>query len=159
MPLASDGLYDGMKATEYRLMLDGLESPGVTRITGLSEGSYDTIEQPDGGGLLVRKVSSAKVKFDPMTIVRRMDGSPEDQRFLDWWRDTFHLSESFSQGSRVRRSFQIIKLDYGEPVLTFLVMQAWIKSSKFSDLEAGSDAFFEQTIELEHEGLERIPPA
>ena len=159
MALSSDGNYDGMKATEYRLMLDGLESPGVTRISGLSEGSFDTIEQPDGGGLLVRKVSSTKIKFDMITIERRMDGSPEDQRFLDWWRETFYLSENFARGSRVRRSFQIVKLDYGEPVLTFLVMQAWIKSSKFSDLEAGSDSFFTQTIELEHEGLERIPAA
>ncbi len=159
MALASDGNYDGMKATEYRLLLDGLESPGITRISGLSEGSYDTIEQPDGGGLLVRKISSTKVKYEMLTIERRMDNSPEDQRFLDWWRETFHLSENFSRGSRVRRSFQIVKLDYGEPVLTFLVMQAWIKSSKFSDLEAGSDSFFTQTLEIEHEGLERIAAA
>lgn len=159
MPLASDGIYDGMKATEYRLMLDGLESPGVTRISGLSEGTFGVVEQPDGGGLLVRKVSTAKVTFETLSITRRMDGSPEDQRFLDWWRETFYLSENFSRGSQVRRSFQIVKLDYGTPVLAFLVMRAWIKSSKFSDLEAGSDAFFEQTVELEHEGLERIPPA
>jgi len=40
--------------------------------------------------------------------------------------------------------------------LTFAFYKAWIKSSKFTDLEAGSNNLFKQTIVLEHEGLERV---
>ena len=157
MPLVGD-FYEGYKSTEFVLIVDSVESPGVTRITGLSEGEYDTIEQPDGGSTHVHKISSTKVKFDSLTIERRVDGSPEDQRFLDWWRETFYLSDNISQGSAVRRNGQIVKRHNGVDVLTFLFFDAWVKSSKFSDLEAGTDNFFTQTIVLEHEGLERVAP-
>ena len=156
MPQVGD-IWEGFKSTEYVLMVNGVESPGVTKISGLSEGTYDTIEQPDGGSAHIHKISSTKVKFDTLTIERRMDGSPRDQQFLDWWRDTFDYANRTSRGSRTRKNLSIIKYDNGQEVLTFLVYNAWIKSSKFSDLEAGSDSFFTQTIELEHEGLERLP--
>ncbi len=156
MPQVGD-IWEGFKATEFVLVVDAQESPGVTRISGLSEGTYDTIEQPDGGGNHVHKVSSTKIKYDTLTVERRMDGSPRDQQFLTWWQDTFNFADKVSQGSRVRKNFQIIKRDNGATVMTFLVFDGWIKSSKFSDLEAGSDGFFTQTIEIEHEGLERIP--
>lgn len=155
MPQVGD-FWEGFKSTEFVLIIGSSESPGVTRITGLSEGEYDTIEQPDGGSTHVHKISSTKVKFEPLTIERRVDGSPEDQRFLDWWRETFHLQGNVSQGSRVRRNGQIVKRHNGEDVMTFLFFDAWVKSSKFSDLEAGTDNFFTQTIVLEHEGLERL---
>jgi hypothetical protein len=50
----------------------------------------------------------------------------------------------------------IVKRHDGTPVITFAFYNAWIKSSKFTDLEAGSSASFKQTIVLEHEGLERV---
>lgn len=151
-------IVEGYKSTEFVLVVGATESPGVTRITGLSEGEYDTIEQPDGGSTHIHKVSSTKVKFEPLTIERRVDGTEQDQLFLDWWRETFFLSESISQGSAIRRNGKIIKRHNGEDVLTFLFFDAWVKSSKFSDLEAGTDNFFTQTIVLEHEGLERVAP-
>lgn len=152
------GLWEGYRSNEFILRIDEVDSPGVTRITGLSEGSYDTVEQPDGGSMRVHKLSSTKVKFETLVIERRVDGSPEDARWQEWWRQTFSLAENVSQGSRVRRSGKIIKFDSGVPVLAFTFDRGWIKSSKFSDLEAGSDGFLTQTIEIEHEGLERIEP-
>lgn len=152
-------IWEGFKSTEFRLMVNGSESPGFTKVSGLSEGSYDTIEQPDGGGTHVHKVSSTKIKFETLTLERRMDGSPNDQLYKDWWIETFDFANKLSRGSRVRKNFSIVKLDNGTPVLEFLIYGGWIKSSKFSDLEAGSDGFFSQTIEIEHEGLERIAPS
>ena len=151
--------WEGFKSTEYVLIVDAIESPGITRISGLSEGSYDTIEQPDGGGLHIHKVSSTKIKFDTLTIERRMVGGEPDQAYLDWWRETFNITDQVSQGSRFRKNFSIEKRDNGATVMTFLIKDGWIKSSKFSDLEAASDNFFTQTIEIEHEGLERIKPS
>jgi phage tail-like protein len=158
MPQVGD-IWEGYKATEYVLIVDTQESPGVTKIGGLSEGSYDTIEQPDGGSTHIHKVSSTKVKFETLTIERRMDGSPQDKMFQDWWKATFNLADRLSVGSRLRKNFRIEKRDNGATVLTFLITGGWIKSSKFSDLEAGSSNFFTQTIEIEHEGLERIAEA
>ena len=79
--------------------------------------------------------------------------------FQDWWKATFNFADRVSQGSRVRKNFRIEKRDNGATVLTFLITGGWIKSSKFSDLEAGSTNFFTQTVEIEHEGLERIADA
>ena len=50
----------------------------------------------------------------------------------------------------------IEKRHNGEAILRFAFYNAWIKSSKFTDLEAGTNSLFRQTIVLEHEGLERV---
>jgi hypothetical protein len=50
----------------------------------------------------------------------------------------------------------VIKLQNGQEVLRFAFYGAWVKSSKFTDLEAGASGLFKQTLEIEHEGLERV---
>ena len=149
-------IWESYRANEFVLVIDGTESPGVTKVTGLSEGEIDTIEQPDGGTPHVYKVAAAKIKYEPLTIERYCDGSREDQRFREWFRSTFNLNASTQGGSSTRKNGMVVKRHNGERVLTFAFYSAWIKSSKFTDLEAGSTAAFKQTIVLEHEGLERV---
>src|SRR5262245_31070985 len=91
MPTMVDGIYESYRANEFVLIIDGRESPGVSKISGLSEGELETIEQPDGGSNRVYKIAAAKVKFESLTIERYVDGSPEDQRFMDWFKQTFRL--------------------------------------------------------------------
>jgi phage tail-like protein len=155
MPKVGD-FWEGFRANEFRLVIDGTESPGVSKVSGLSEGELDTIEQADGGSDHVYKVSAAKVRFEPLTIERRVDGSAEDKRFRDWFGQTFKLNQPQQGGSSVRKNGLIVKRHLGEDVLMFAFYSAWVKSSKFSDLEAGSTNLFIQTIVLEHEGLERV---
>jgi hypothetical protein len=50
----------------------------------------------------------------------------------------------------------VLKLENGVEVLRFAFYGAWVKSSKFSDLEAGSAGLFKQTLEIEVEALERV---
>ena len=45
------------RANEFVLVIDGTQSPGVSKVSGLSEGELDTIEQPDGGTDHVYKIS------------------------------------------------------------------------------------------------------
>jgi phage tail-like protein len=138
------------------LIVDGTVSPGVTKISGLSEGEIETIEQPDGGTNHTYKIAATKIKFEPLTIERYVDGSPEDKRFRDWFRSTFDLNSNTQGGSAIRKNGMIEKRHNGVPVFRFAFYNAWIKSSKFTDLEAGSNTPFKQTIVLEHEGLERV---
>src|SRR5215831_757879 len=100
MPRVGD-FYEGYRANEFVLVIDGTESPGVSKVSGLSEGELDTIEQPDGGSGHVYKLAAAKVKFESLTIERRVDGSPEDKRFRDWFRQTFRLNSLQQGGSAV----------------------------------------------------------
>ncbi|NNF58457.1 MAG: hypothetical protein HKN04_09465 [Rhodothermaceae bacterium] len=155
MPLVGD-IWESYRADEFVLIVNGTESPSVTKISGLSEGEFDTIEQPDGGSHHIFKVSSTKVKFESLTIERNMDGSEDDTLFLDWFQETFKLSADKPQGSAVRRNGMIEKRHNGETILRFAFYNAWIKSSKFTDLEAGTNSLFKQTLVLEHEGLERV---
>ena len=68
----------------------------------------------------------------------------------------FDLNATSQGGSSVRKNGMIEKRHNGEKVMTFAFYNAWIKSSKFTDLEAGSTALLKQTIVLEHEGLEHV---
>lgn len=155
MPLTGGNIWESYRANEFILIVDGQPSPGVSKISGLSEGEIDTIEQADGGSNHVFKIAATKIKFEPLTIERYVDGSPEDRRFRDWFRQTFDLNTDRNGGSRIRKNGLIVKRHNGEDVLTFSFVNAWVKSSKFTDLEAGSTSPFKQTIVLEHEGLRR----
>ena len=155
MPQVGD-IRESLRANEFVLVVDGTESPGVSKISGLSEGELDTIEQPDGGTDHVYKLAASKVKFEPITIERYVDGSAEDTRFRDWWQQTFKLNRPEQGGSSVRKNGLIIKRHFGADVLTFAFYGAWVKSSKFADLEAGSTNLWIQTIVLEVEGCERV---
>jgi phage tail-like protein len=138
----------------FLVEIEGTQCP-VTKVTGLDEGATETIEQPDGGSPTVHKISSAVIKFSTLGIERNMDGSRFDGFFKDWFAEMFQLNGT-TQTSSVRRNGAVIKLENGQEVLRFAFYGAWVKSSKFSDLEAGSSGLFKQTLELEHEGLERV---
>lgn len=152
-----DEFWESYRANEFVVQIEGTESPGVSKVSGLSEGELDTIEQPDGGTNHVYKIAASKVKFEPLTIERYVDGSAEDARFQDWFKSTFNLNTAENGGSDIRKNGMVIKRHNGRPVLQFAFYKAWVKSSKFTDLEAGSTSAFKQTIVLEHEGLESVP--
>ena len=153
MPKVGD-FYESFRANEFIFWVDGTQSPGVTKVSGLSEGEIDTIDQPDGGSNHVYKVAATKIKFEPLTIERYVDGSDQDKAFQQWFRDSFDLNTDKNGGSSKRRNGAITKLHNGAPVMIFSFKNAWVKSSKFTDLEAGSTGLMKQTIVLEHEGLE-----
>ncbi|MFZ3561348.1 MULTISPECIES: phage tail protein [unclassified Streptomyces] len=138
----------------FLVEIEGTQCP-VTKVTGLNEGMTDVIEQPDGGSPTVHKISSGIIKFDTLVIERNMDGSRFDTFFKDWFAEMFQLNGATGNSS-VRRNGAVLKLENDEEVLRFAFYGAWIKSSKLADLEAGSTNLFKQTIELEHEGLERV---
>ncbi len=156
MPQVGD-FWESYRTDEFVVTIDGVESPSITKVSGLSDGEYDTIEQPDGGNTRIHKISSTKVKFDPVTIERNVDGSPGDERFQAWFKEAFDPAGQTQGGSSVRKNGIIEKRHNGETVLSFAFYGAWIKSSKFNDLEAGSNNLFKQTIVLEIEYMERLP--
>ncbi|MBA2495771.1 MAG: phage tail protein [Acidimicrobiia bacterium] len=147
---------ESYRTNEFIFEIGGRPSPGVSKVSGLSEGEIETIEQPDAGSGHVYKIAANKVKYESLTVERYVDGSAEDKRFQDWFKETFTREAGVTGGSKIRRSGMIYKFHQGEKVMTFAFFDAWLKSSKFTDLEAGSTGLLKQTIVLEHEGLERV---
>lgn len=146
--------YEAYRTHRFRLEVEGTQCP-VTKVMGLDEGTMEVMDQAEAGSAVVHKIASGMVKFATLTVVRNVDGSPMDRYFRDWFSDTFRLN-GVSRGSSVRRNLAVIKIENDIEVVRFAVYGAWIKSSKFTDLEAGSAKLFEQTCEIEHDGLERV---
>jgi|SRR5271157_2595741 len=138
----------------FYIEIEGTRCP-VTKVTGLNEGHTDTIDQPDGGSNVVRRIAGGVVKFDDLVIERNMDGSSFDKFFQDWFNEMFQLHGA-SSGSSVRRNGSVIKLENGKEVLRFAFYEGFVKATKFTDLEAGSNNLFKQTVEIAHNGLERV---
>ncbi len=138
----------------FAIEVEGTRCP-VTKITGLNEGMTETIEQADGGSAFVRKIAAGVVKFDNLVIERNMDGSEFDQFFHDWFREMFQLNGS-SGGSSVRRNLAVIKLENEAEVMRWLCYEAFVIKSQLADMEAASAGLFKQTIEIAHNGLERV---
>jgi phage tail-like protein len=148
-------LTDPYRTNEFVVEIGTVESPTVSKVSGLSMGETDTIEVPEGGTNVIHKVSSGIVKFQPLTIERYVDGSPDDALFKSFFEGMFKLGQG-GKGSNARRDGSIVKKHFSQEVFRFAFYGAWVKSASFSDLEAGSTNLLKQTIVLEHDGLELI---
>ncbi|MCT9078074.1 phage tail protein [Streptomyces fulvoviolaceus] len=141
------------RANEFVVEIGTVESPTVSKVSGLSLGETEAIEMPEGGTNVVRKVSSGIVKFQPLTIERYVDGSQDDQNFKTFFEDMFKHGGG-GRGSTVRRDGAIVKKHFGAEVFRIMFYDAWVKSASFSDLEAGSTSLLRQIVVVEHNGLE-----
>lgn len=149
------GFTESYRTDEFVVEIEGIESPGITRVSGLSEGDVDAIDQPDGGANITHKISSGIVKYDDLTLERNIDGSQTDADFKAWFEEMFAL-DGTGTGSQLRRNGSVVKKQFGQEVLRFAFEGAWIKSSKFTDLDASSSDLMKQTLILAVERMYRV---
>ena len=152
-------LREPYRGNEFVVEIGVKESPSITKVSGLSLGETDTIDFHEGGTNVIHKVSSGIVKFQPLTIERYVDGSPDDAAFKSYFESMFKLGGASQGGSTVRQDGAIVKKHFGKEVFRLAFYGAWVKSAHFSDLEAGSNTLMKQTVVLEHDGMEWIPVA
>lgn len=149
------GFKEAYRIHEFVVEIEGIDSPGITKVSGLSDGEVEAIDQPDGGANVTHKISSGIVKYGDITLERNMDGSPSDAAFKTWFQTMFKI-DGTGTGSRLRRHGSVVKKQFGEEVLRFAFEGAWIKSSKFTDLDASSSGLMKQTIVLAVERMYRV---
>jgi phage tail-like protein len=150
-------LTEPYRANEFTVEIGTVESPTVSKVSGLSMGETGVIEVPEGGTNIVHKTSTGVVKFQPLTIERYVDGSKDDKDFKSFFEDMFKLGKG-GQGSTIRRDGAIVKKQFGQEVFRLVFYGAWVRAAHFTDLEAGSANLLKQTVVLEHDGLEWILP-
>ncbi len=153
--MADLGFTEAYRTHEFVVEIEGIESPGVTKVTGLSDGEVDAIDQPDGGSNVIHKISSGIIKHGDITIERNMDGTAADKAFKDWFQEMFKI-DGTGLGSKLRRNGSVVKKQFGAEVMRFAFEGAWIKSSKFTDLDASASGLMKQTIVLAIERMTRI---
>jgi phage tail-like protein len=124
-------------------------------VSGLNEGEIDAIDQPDGGANIIHKISRCLIKYGDVTLERHLDGTKTDEDFRKWFDEMFKL-DGTGKGSNLRRNGSVVKKQFGTEVMRFAFEGAWIKSSRFSDLDASADGLFMQTIVLSVERLYRV---
>jgi phage tail-like protein len=149
------GFTEAFRTNEFVVEIEGIESPGIQHVTGLDEGTIDTIDQFDGGSNIKHKVSSGLIAYDDLTLERNMDGTQADEAFRTWFGEMFKI-DGTGTGSQLRRNGSVVKMQFGKEVMRFAFEGAWIKSSKFSDLNAGSSELMKQTIVLAVERKYRV---
>ena len=153
--MADFGFNEAYRTDEFVVEIEGIESPGITKVLGLSEGDVEHIDQPDGGANITHKISSGIVKYDDLTLERNMDDTQADEDFKAWFQEMFKL-DGTGIGSQLRRNGSIVKKQNQVEVLRFAFEGAWIKSSKFTDLDAATSALMKQTIVLSVERVYRV---
>lgn len=153
--MADFGFNEAYRTDEFVVEIEGIESPGITKVDGLSEGEIDAIDQPDGGANITHKISSGIIKYGDVTLDRNMDGSQADADFKSWFDEMFKL-DGTGTGSQMRRNGSVVKKQFGQEVLRFAFEGAWIKSSKFTALDAASSDLMKQTIVLAVERMYRV---
>ena len=153
--MAGKGFDESYKTHEFVVEIGGLSSPGITKVTGLSDGEVEAIEQPDGGDNITHKISSGIIKYDDLTLERNMDGTGQDDYFREWFETMFTIDGSGTGSIDNRRSGSILVKNHKVTVMRFSFHDAWIKSSKFSDLDAGQSGLMKQTIVLAVERMRR----
>lgn len=152
--MANVAFTEAYRTHEFYVEIEGIASPGIVKVTGLSEGDIDVIEQPDGGSNVTHKISSGIIKYGDLTLERNMDGSKADDDFKKWFGEMFKVDGS-GKGSALRRNGAVVKKQNNKEVMRFVFEGAWIKSSKFSDLDAGTSGLMKQTIVLAIERMYR----
>jgi len=153
--MTTPAFVEAFRTHEFVVEIEGIASPGITKVSGLTDGEVDAHEQPDGGTNYVHKISSAMIKYGDITLERHMDGTQTDADFLAWFSEMFKL-DGTGVGSNLRRNGSVVKKHFGTEVIRWAFEGAWIKSSKFSDLDAKTDGLMVQTIVLAVERMYRV---
>ena len=146
--------FESYRTHEFYVDIDNVPV-GITKVSGLTDGEVDAIEQPDGGSPFVHKIPSTIIKFGDVTLERHMDGSPQDAFFKDWWTAMFNLDGSGTNPT-VRKNGSIYHKQFGEEKVRFAFEGGWVKSSRFADFDAKSDGLLTQTIVLAIERMHRV---
>lgn len=153
--MTAPAFLESYRTHEFVVEIEGIPSPGITKVSGLSDGEVDAIDQPDGGSPHVHKISSTIIKYADVTLERHLDGSQADADFQAWFMTMFKL-DGTGIGSALRRNGSVVKKQFGTEVVRWAFEGAWIKSSKFSDLDAKADGLLTQTIVLAIERMYRV---
>lgn len=153
--MTAPAFVESYRTHEFVVEIEGIQSPNITKVSGLGDGEVDAHEQGDAGANHIHKISSAIIKYGDITLERHMDGTQADADFHNWFREMFKL-DGTGVGSRLRRNGSVVKKESGKEVMRWAFEGAWPKSSKFSDLDAKADGLMTQTIVLAVEQMYRV---
>jgi phage tail-like protein len=130
----------------FLVEIDGITRAAFHDVTGF-DSTIDVIEHREGGeNTTVRKLPGI-AKYSNITLKW---GITDDRQLYEWHRDAI-------QGNVLRRNGSIVGLDRrGNEVVRWNFFNAWPAKYDAPDFNAEGNDVAIETLELAHEGLERV---
>jgi phage tail-like protein len=130
----------------FLVEIDGITRAAFHDVTGF-DSAIDVVEHREGGENTTTRKLPGLTKYSNITLKW---GMTDDRQLYEWHRDAV-------QGNVLRRNGSIVGLDRkGNEVVRWNFFNAWPSKYDAPDYNAeGSDVAIE-TLELAHEGLERV---
>lgn len=137
----------------FLVEIDDFAKAGFKTVSGL-EKKVNVVEYRDGGDNNSKRKEPGWTDYPNITLTR---GMSQDKDLITWANESMNLDGVKKTAVQTKRDLTITLNDARQvPVRRWNVYEAFVASYKFDDLDADSDDFIIETIELAHEGWEEV---
>jgi phage tail-like protein len=145
--------HDPYKNFKFRVIWDGREIAGISKISCLKRATVPTIHRGGTDPRSSSHLSPGNWKFEPVTLER---GVTHDTAFEEWADLSFRYGGDMSL-KHFRKDIVIELLnEQGTVAKRYLVHNCWVSEYQvLPDLDANANSVAIETITLENEGWER----
>jgi len=154
---------DPFRNFNFRIVMGGIEVAACRKMSGLT-GTVDVVKFRAGSNTASNEeVSPGRTHYEPVTLEAGLTTDPEFEK----WALQLIRHEQTAGSPRVsdpdfRREVEIFvyDIDNNRPVKKFILHKAWVsKYTAMSELAAEANEVLIETIEIQHEGFQRVEAA
>ena len=155
---------DPFRGFNFRIVLGGVEVAACRKMSGLT-GTVDVVKFRAGNNKASNEeLSPGRTHYEPVTLEAGLTTDPE---FEKWALQLIRHDQTKDAIPRVsdpnfRREVEIFvyDIDNNRPVKKFILHRAWVsKYTAMSELAAEANEVLIETIEMQHEGFDRLEVA
>jgi phage tail-like protein len=159
---------DPYRNFNFRIVMGGVEVAACRKVSGLT-GTVDVVKFRAGNNVATNEeMSPGRTHYEPVTLEA---GLTENADFENWALQLIRHEQTGTGGSTApprvsdpnfRREVEIYvyDIDNNRPVKKFVLHKAWVsKFTAMSELAAEANEVLIETIEMQHEGFDRLPVA
>lgn len=138
---------------KFLVEIDQFTKSGFQKVSGL-EKKVNTVEYRDGGDNNSKRKEPGWVDFPAITCER---GMSQDKDMATWANQSMNIDGVTSTADDAKRDISIIlQTPDGVSARQWNVYSAFVSDYKFDDLDATSDDFVIESMEITHEGWEEV---
>jgi len=154
---------DPYRNFNFRIVMGGIEVAACRKMSGLT-GSIDVVKFRAGNNRASNEeLSPGRTHYDPVTLEAGLTTDPEFERWaLQLIRHDQITTPAKVSDPDFRREVEIFvyDIDNNRPVKKFVLHRAWVsKYTAMSELAAEANEVLIETIEIQHEGFQRLEVA
>lgn len=154
---------DPFRNFNYRIVMGGIEVAACRKMSGLT-GSVDVVKFRAGNNVASNEeLSPGRTHYEPVTLEAGLTTDPEFEKWaLQLIRHDQIIDPPRVSDPDFRREVEVFvyDIDNNRPVKKFVLHRAWVsKYTAMSELAAEANEVLIETIEIQHEGFQRVEVA